>query len=267
MHDVIEYLITMYSPPGERIQFYDGVPSADELVATGDLSSTGMVIKCAKGEPTTAQSTELMRILLPGAHLVLIPSDEQPTGHTAVCNIEDSGFTIRDAICWANKKGDGRYLHYVGKPVRSQREAGCFGLPTKKGFETLNRKEGSAGTNNPAAGVNRTAGDTSNTHPTVKPIGLMEKLLADVPIDSGPVVDHFMGSGTTAIACLSTGHNFIGIDNEREYVAIANARVNHWRHTKLRGDRWDGCAIECDCAQPNAVSAKVKSSIEDMFGR
>jgi DNA modification methylase len=39
------------------------------------------------------------------------------------------------------------------------------------------------------------------------------------------VFDPFLGSGTTAIACLSTGRNYIGIEKEPAYVSIANRRI------------------------------------------
>ena len=62
----------------------------------------------------------------------------------------------------------------------------------------------------------------------MKPIDLMVKLLADVPKDKGPIIDPFLGSGTTGIACLKTGHDFLGIEREEEYLGIADARVRHW---------------------------------------
>jgi DNA modification methylase len=43
----------------------------------------------------------------------------------------------------------------------------------------------------------------------------------------GTVIDPFMGSGTTGIACVNTGRPFIGIEKEPEYFAIAVARIKH----------------------------------------
>ena len=39
------------------------------------------------------------------------------------------------------------------------------------------------------------------------------------------VVDPFMGSGTTAIACINTGRNFIGFEIDKHYCDIANERI------------------------------------------
>ena len=66
----------------------------------------------------------------------------------------------------------------------------------------------------------------SNSHPTVKPLKLMEYLclLTKTPT-GGKVLDPFAGSGTTGIAAKKTGRDFIGIEKEKEYVEIAEARI------------------------------------------
>jgi site-specific DNA-methyltransferase (adenine-specific) len=68
-----------------------------------------------------------------------------------------------------------------------------------------------------------------NLHPTVKPIALMRYLvrLTKTPT-GGTVLDPFMGSGTTGIACALEGREFIGIEKEREYYEIAEKRINYW---------------------------------------
>ncbi|HPS40176.1 MAG TPA: site-specific DNA-methyltransferase, partial [Candidatus Cloacimonadota bacterium] len=45
----------------------------------------------------------------------------------------------------------------------------------------------------------------------------------------GVVLDPFMGSGTTGIACELEGRDFIGIEREAEYVEIAEKRIAHYR--------------------------------------
>jgi site-specific DNA-methyltransferase (adenine-specific) len=64
-----------------------------------------------------------------------------------------------------------------------------------------------------------------NTHPTVKPVDLMRHLVRLVTPPGGTVLDPFLGSGTTAIACEMEGFPWIGIEREAEYVAIAEARL------------------------------------------
>jgi site-specific DNA-methyltransferase (adenine-specific) len=65
-----------------------------------------------------------------------------------------------------------------------------------------------------------------NNHPTLKPRKLIEYLcrLSKTPT-GGRVLDPFMGSGTTGIACLNTGRSFVGIEREDEYFEIAKKRL------------------------------------------
>lgn len=74
----------------------------------------------------------------------------------------------------------------------------------------------------------RNAGGTTNNHPTVKPISLMRYLIRLVTPPNGLVLDPFVGSGTTGIAAKLEGFNFIGIELDADYAAIARARIEHW---------------------------------------
>ena len=118
-------------------------------------------------------------------------------------------------------------FRYVPKPSRAEREAGCESLPPRSGAEATGRAEGSAGVDNPRAGANRTAGEVRNIHPTVKSVALMRWLTRLVTPPSGLVLDPFVGSGTTALACIHEGFDFIGSEQSAEYVKIARARVDH----------------------------------------
>jgi DNA modification methylase len=73
----------------------------------------------------------------------------------------------------------------------------------------------------------RSAGIDTNTHPTVKPITLMEHLVKLVTPINGVILDPFMGSGTTGIAAVINDYRFIGIEQSAEYVEIAAARIKH----------------------------------------
>jgi DNA modification methylase len=66
----------------------------------------------------------------------------------------------------------------------------------------------------------------ANVHPTVKPTDLMRHLVRLVTPPGGVVLDPFLGSGTTAIAAELEGFEWVGIEREAEYVAIAEARLN-----------------------------------------
>jgi len=111
------------------------------------------------------------------------------------------------------------------KASRSEREAGCEGLPGRRGSEAVEREEGSAGTQSPRAGAGRTAESVRNHHPTVKPVKLMQWLCRLVTPPGGLVLDPFTGSGTTGIAALREGFDFHGMERDPEYREIARARI------------------------------------------
>jgi len=83
-------------------------------------------------------------------------------------------------------------------------------------------------------GSTRKENISKNNHPTVKPIKLMEYLIELVSQEGSTILDPFIGSGTTAIACLKLNRKFIGIEKEEDYVKIANARIKPFlEQTKL----------------------------------
>ena len=69
----------------------------------------------------------------------------------------------------------------------------------------------------------------SGFHPTQKPVALFEYLIKTYTNENELVLDNCIGSGTTAIACLQTNRNFIGIEINQEYVDIANKRINDYK--------------------------------------
>ncbi len=97
---------------------------------------------------------------------------------------------------YANDHGGASRFFYCAKASRREREAGCEDLPERP------------------------------SHPTVKPVALIEYLcrLTATP-SGGTVLDPFLGSGTTAVACVNTGRRFIGIELSPDYCDIANARI------------------------------------------
>ena len=72
----------------------------------------------------------------------------------------------------------------------------------------------------------RNRGLDKNNHPTVKPIELMKYLCRLVTPKGGIVLDPFMGSGSTGLAAKDEGFDFVGIEREKEYFEIAEARIN-----------------------------------------
>lgn len=70
-----------------------------------------------------------------------------------------------------------------------------------------------------------TATPKLNHHPTVKPTALMQYLVRLVTPPGGTILDPFMGSGSTGKAAVRERFNFIGIDNDKEYLPISKARI------------------------------------------
>lgn len=68
--------------------------------------------------------------------------------------------------------------------------------------------------------------DIKNIHPTVKPIKLMEYLVRLITPSEGTVLDPFCGSGSTLVAVINEGFNYIGIELSQEYCDIAQQRIN-----------------------------------------
>jgi site-specific DNA-methyltransferase (adenine-specific) len=67
-------------------------------------------------------------------------------------------------------------------------------------------------------------------HPTQKPVALMEYLIRTYTNEGETVLDNTMGSGTTGVACLNTGRNFIGIEKDLAYFEIARNRIEGHNH-------------------------------------
>ena len=67
--------------------------------------------------------------------------------------------------------------------------------------------------------------DGQREHPTQKPLRLMRWSLTFVP-DAETILDPFMGSGTTGVACMNLGRKFIGIEIEPKYFDIACERIS-----------------------------------------
>lgn len=62
-------------------------------------------------------------------------------------------------------------------------------------------------------------------HPTQKPVALMEYLIRTYTNENDVVLDFTMGSGTTGVAAVNTGRNFVGIELDTKYYSIAKDRI------------------------------------------
>ncbi len=116
-------------------------------------------------------------------------------------------------------EGSAARFFYCAKATRRDRNEGC---------EHMDRKplHWSSGSQNPGSfqseGTDRTS---QNNHPTVKPTDLMAYLVRLVTPPGGKVLDPFTGSGSTGKAAVREGFEFVGIEREAPYLAIAEARI------------------------------------------
>lgn len=64
-------------------------------------------------------------------------------------------------------------------------------------------------------------------HPTQKPVNLLEYLLKVYTNEGETVLDNCMGSGSTGVACVNTGRNFIGFELDQDYFDAAKRRIEN----------------------------------------
>ena len=128
----------------------------------------------------------------------------------------------RDNNFGGDSGGASRFF-YVAKASKSERNKGLEGMP-KKHVGTYAQDEWSRNNMGNTPDVKRDP--VQNFHPTIKPIKLMEYLIKLVTPPNGTVLDPFMGSGSTGVACKNLGFDFIGIELNEEYLEIAKKRIN-----------------------------------------
>lgn len=121
----------------------------------------------------------------------------------------------------------------VAKASKSEREKGLENIP----HGLMRRMRPDADDNKPT-GLNKESRFApvirGNIHPTVKPLKIMSYLVTLGSREGDIVLDPFIGSGTTAIACAMLNRKWIGIEINHEYAEIARKRLEPWlRQTKL----------------------------------
>lgn len=127
-----------------------------------------------------------------------------------------------------NPESTSRFF-YVAKVSKREKDEGLDELLPKSGgnmMANVGEVMGLGGAS--LRGEPKQRQPTRNVHPTCKPIDLMKYLVTLVTPPNGKVLDPFMGSGSTGIACVKLGFPFIGIDLEEEYVEIAKKRIEYW---------------------------------------
>jgi site-specific DNA-methyltransferase (adenine-specific) len=119
-----------------------------------------------------------------------------------------------------NDSGGASRFFYCPKTSKGDRNEGLDEFPFGEPPASARSK--------PASGRQSALGQPrKNHHPTVKPTDLMLYLIRLVTPKSGTTLDPFMGSGSTGKAAVRGGFDFIGIEREKEYFEIAEARIDY----------------------------------------
>ena len=112
--------------------------------------------------------------------------------------------------------GSAARFFYCAKASKADRDEGCEGLGERAGKRPLSGGDDTRGRPTPC---------NHNHHPTVKPTALMRYLCRLITPPGGIILDPFCGSGSTGKAATLEGFDFIGIDTDADYLAIAEARI------------------------------------------
>lgn len=170
--------------------------------------------------------------------------------HRVCSALEDEGFLIRDILIWKKdrchtkaqrvqkvleKRGiyDNSYDNYRIGNLKPMYEPIIWAMKPYSHTLTdcvVENKIGGFYCQNsivPSNIIEHPVNPRNEYHPTEKPTGLIEELIRRLSIDGNHVIlDPFMGGGTTAIACINTNRNFIGIELESRYYNLAKNRIN-----------------------------------------
>lgn len=136
----------------------------------------------------------------------------------------NAALPVRNMLVWDKKSGPGSFYSFAHELI-------IFGTykPKTKGGVGANVWR-IPGFN---TGAKSTNGD--KVHPTQKPWELIAKCIEDSTEPGAVVLDTFMGSGTTAVACMRTGRSFVGFELDERYHAIALSRIAD-ESNAMRGD-------------------------------
>lgn len=155
--------------------------------------------------------SEAWRALRPGCS-ALVFSDWRQLANTCDA-VQAAGFVFRGIVPWAKT---------ACRPQPNSFRAECEYVvwATK---DDIDRTPSSSAKYLP--GFYRCAAPTAEReHMNQKPVALLRDLMAIAP-EGGTVLDPFMGSGSTGVACAETGRSFVGIEMTEHYYGVARARI------------------------------------------
>lgn len=152
------------------------------------------------------------------ANLILTCTCDDENNHNEDCPVK--------IIDEQSDLGGASRFFYCAKASKAERNKGLEGFE-EKARGGKNKMMGDPGKFKTGSGNDRTI-EFKNFHPTVKPVKLMQYLVRLVTPPNAIVLDPFCGSGTTGIACKLEGFEFVGIEQDAEYIKIAEARIANY---------------------------------------
>ncbi len=153
--------------------------------------------------------------------------------HRMAVAMDDVGFELRDMYAWRYSRGQAKAFspdHFVRRmPISNEektKDRTHVGNWQKWQTGLLDIKNVRLDGHVPTTVLEvKKPTKTYNTHLTVKPVKLLEVLIRLFTAEGQPVLDPFVGSGSTLLAARNTGREGIGIEISKEYVDIAKQRL------------------------------------------
>lgn len=133
-------------------------------------------------------------------------------GYAFYYPIFSGALPVKNLIVWDKIAGAGNFYTYAHEFIIY----GTMCTKNKKGTNVWRERAFSSG-------AKKTNGE--KVHPTQKPVELIEKIITNSSDPGDTVLDTFMGSGTTGVACIRTGRHFIGHEIDKKYFDIAQQRI------------------------------------------
>jgi len=153
---------------------------------------------------------QLFRVLKQDAHCYIFCGDKQIVQWTIA--MENVGFKFRNYLVWV--KNNTTFDLSRGYKY-------CYSSEICLFFAKGNKKLNKLGLSN----VMKHNIVTGMKHPTIKPVDLIRNLITNSSDEGDVVLDPFMGSGTTAVACKQINRKYIGFELNSLYVDVANDRL------------------------------------------
>ena len=161
-------------------------------------------------------------LLKKGGNIVIFNSWKNMTNITK--SLEENGFEVKDLIRWKKtnampRNRDRRFITDYEVAVWAVKKGGKW---------TFNRLSDTYEIPEIVGGLTPKSEKIESGHPTQKPIYVMEWLIERLTNEGDVVLDPFMGSGTTGVACKNLNRKFIGVELDENYYNIAYNRINRY---------------------------------------